>query len=370
MSRPDGDLSLVEHPASAKESGSHLNEPHAMDQSQPPDDIMAQTVDVLSKSQSISSGFFSEAGLSYSSSSSGEIVGTPFDTGSRRFEYPFPDGQTPSSEAFSPLSSSITSAASSLPSSPPWPYHVSKSFPLSAPPASKIKAHPKLRTPSAREPPVPPGLVKKRNRMSAELQRHSSDEGQQSDASEVVERGRKSSRLSARIQGMTAYKDTDAQQNLPVATELGDSPQDNSVELSVTQGDSGGDHRPLRREKDHPPQKSSVRVMIRILASRSKCPPLNFHYKLFTLASFQLVFEVLFWVLRFLGVRKAGREPLLCVMIFFFFFIGFYGATHGHRHVKPPHIPYDTFPLLPLHDRRHSYASHSTCFRFHKYADL
>ncbi|KAF9223370.1 hypothetical protein BS17DRAFT_781753 [Gyrodon lividus] len=136
----------------------------------------------------------SDSGLSMSSSSSGEIVGTPFDLGSQRYEYPFPQTQGSPTEPFLPLSSSITSPSHAQ--LPTWPIHISKSFPLTPPPLSRVKAHPKLRSASVREPPVPPGLVKRRSLINAGLQRQSSEEqSDKSDASDGISRGRGPSRF-------------------------------------------------------------------------------------------------------------------------------------------------------------------------------
>ncbi|KIJ14460.1 hypothetical protein PAXINDRAFT_156123 [Paxillus involutus ATCC 200175] len=140
----------------------------------------------------------SDSSFSMSSSSSGEIVGTPFGIGSQRFEYPFPQTQGSPTEPFLPLSSSFTS--SSHAQLPVWPIHISKSFPLALPPLSKAKAHPKLRSASVREPPVPPGLVKRRSRINAALQRQSSEEqSDRSDASDGISRGRGLSRFTLRL---------------------------------------------------------------------------------------------------------------------------------------------------------------------------
>ncbi|KAF8840191.1 hypothetical protein BDN67DRAFT_1003166 [Paxillus ammoniavirescens] len=75
-----------------------------------------------------------------------------------------------------------------------------ESFPLALPPLSKVKAHPKLRSASVREPPVPPGLVKRRSRINATLQRQSSEEqSDKSDASDGIFRGRGPSRFGLRL---------------------------------------------------------------------------------------------------------------------------------------------------------------------------
>ncbi|KAF9238519.1 hypothetical protein BU15DRAFT_22476, partial [Melanogaster broomeanus] len=127
-----------------------------------------------------------------------QIVGTPFDLGSQRFEYPFPQTQGSPTEAFTPLSSSITSPSHAQLAT--WPIHISKSFPLTPPPLSRAKVHPKLRSASVREPPVPPGLVKRRSRISAGLPRQSSEEhSDKSDASDGISRGRKPSRLNLSV---------------------------------------------------------------------------------------------------------------------------------------------------------------------------
>ena len=96
-----------------------------------------------------------------------QIMGTPFDLGAPRFEYPFPPAQDSPTDVFHP---SIT--PHSHPQLPPWPIHISKSFPLTPPPLGRLSAHPKLRS---REPPVPPGLVKRRSRIAG-LQHQSSSE--------------------------------------------------------------------------------------------------------------------------------------------------------------------------------------------------
>ncbi|KAN0092715.1 hypothetical protein V8E55_003499 [Tylopilus felleus] len=139
----------------------------------------------------------SDSGRSFSSTSSGEIMSTPFDLGAQRFEYPFPQTQGSPTDAFAPLSSAITRTPHShaqLPSS--WPIHISKSFPLTPPPLGKSKAHPKLRSANAREPPVPPGLVKRKTRIPGI--KHQSSEEEPSDKSDVgddVARARRSLRF-------------------------------------------------------------------------------------------------------------------------------------------------------------------------------
>ncbi|KAH7920415.1 hypothetical protein BV22DRAFT_1039898 [Leucogyrophana mollusca] len=243
MSQPDGHL--PSHPQQGQKSlvdGPHDPEQISLDGKTPRAD------------EDVSTGA-SESGFSFSSNSSGEvsefivliaacphsgIVGTPFDIGARRYEYPFPEGHSPTSEAFSPLSSSITSASSSLPNSPQWPFHISsKSFPLAAPPISKLKVHPKLRAANAREPPVPPGLVKKRHRLSADLQPHSGDEGQQSDASEVAVRSRKHSRFSMGLTGLDQMSgvpsDSDTGQSSYIGTETAGATQGASTNMSAIQ---------------------------------------------------------------------------------------------------------------------------------------
>ncbi|KAI9566817.1 hypothetical protein HD554DRAFT_2329476 [Boletus coccyginus] len=131
----------------------------------------------------------SDSGLSLSSSSSAEIMGTPFDLGAQRFEYPFPQAQGSPTDPFLPLSSSISSHAQ-LPS---WPVHISKSFPLTPPPLGKAKAHPKLRTANVREPPVPPGLVKRRSRIAG--LKHQSSSEEPSDVNDDIARARRPPRV-------------------------------------------------------------------------------------------------------------------------------------------------------------------------------
>ncbi|KAH7884759.1 hypothetical protein F5I97DRAFT_2039612 [Phlebopus sp. FC_14] len=160
----------------------------------------------------------SDSAFSLSSNSPGEyipqIVGTPFDIGSQRFEYPFPQTQGSPVEPFLPISSSITSASHA--NLPPWPLHTNKSFPLTAPPLSRVKAHPKLRNANAREPPVPPGLVKRRSRLSAGLQRQFSDEqSDKSDSSEGVQRGRRPTRFSVSFTGADLQHSSKPLETLP-----------------------------------------------------------------------------------------------------------------------------------------------------------
>ncbi|KAK7030697.1 hypothetical protein R3P38DRAFT_868649 [Favolaschia claudopus] len=118
-------------------------------------------------------------------SPSSMIVGTPFsDIHSTRFEYPFPEDKPSSSASelrshtppqtsptFSSLSSSPSSSAivsASQPqlalNAPPALHH----FPASFPPPSELPSysHPKMRTV---EPPVPPALVKRRQRFTLGL---------------------------------------------------------------------------------------------------------------------------------------------------------------------------------------------------------
>lgn len=126
----------------------------------------------------------SDSGHSFSSASSGEILGTPFDIGSQRFEYPFPKTQGSPTEPFMPLSSAMNSHHMNLPH---WPTHLPKSFPLSSPPLSRMKTHPKLNPANTRVPPVPPGLVKRRSRLNASLHSQLSEESSdKSDGGEVM----------------------------------------------------------------------------------------------------------------------------------------------------------------------------------------
>ncbi|KAJ7281640.1 hypothetical protein C8J57DRAFT_79867 [Mycena rebaudengoi] len=117
-----------------------------------------------------------------------QIVGTPFsDTNSARFEYPFPDKSASSSpelystnsvplisptfSSISPPSSSLAIMSASQPqlvlNSPPSSLH---HFPASFPPPPDLPnyspTHPKMRTVN---PPVPPALVKRRQRWSLGL---------------------------------------------------------------------------------------------------------------------------------------------------------------------------------------------------------
>ncbi|KAI6133451.1 hypothetical protein EV401DRAFT_89686 [Pisolithus croceorrhizus] len=129
----------------------------------------------------------SDSGLSFSSASSTEILGTPFDIGSQRFEYPFPKTQGSPTEPFMPLSSSMNSSPHAH--LPHWPMHFTKSFPLSSP-LSRMKTHPKLNPTNTRVPPVPPGLVKRRSRFNASLHSQMSEESSdKSDSGEVTVHG-------------------------------------------------------------------------------------------------------------------------------------------------------------------------------------
>jgi hypothetical protein len=119
-----------------------------------------------------------------------QITGTPFDFGSQRYEYPFPPAHGVSSEPYLPLSSSIAISSPPNSNSPSWPLQATNTFPLTAPPTRKVRTHPKLRSVTAREPPVPPSLVNKRSFWSLSLQRQASAESQQSDASDPPTRGR------------------------------------------------------------------------------------------------------------------------------------------------------------------------------------
>ncbi|KAH0833337.1 hypothetical protein J3R83DRAFT_12405 [Lanmaoa asiatica] len=127
-------------------------------------------------------------------------MGTPFDLGAQRFEYPFPKAQGSPTDPFLPLSSSITSHSHAQ--SPPWPIHISKSFPLTPPPLGRLKAYPKLRSASVREPPVPPGLVKRRSRIAGVQHQSSSEEpSDKSDISDGIARARRSSRFTLNLTG-------------------------------------------------------------------------------------------------------------------------------------------------------------------------
>lgn len=153
----------------------------------------------------------SDSGFSLSSSSSGEVTGTPFDFGTQRYEYPFPPTQGTSSDPFLPLSSSITITSPSNSIWPSWPAQVAKSFPLTAPPPKKVRTHPKLRSVAAREPPVPPSLANKRSFWNLSLQRQASGESQQSDLSDTQTRGRKLSPGSVGFPEVDAYPVSDSE---------------------------------------------------------------------------------------------------------------------------------------------------------------
>lgn len=153
----------------------------------------------------------SDSGFSLSSSSSGEVTGTPFDFGTQRYEYPFPPTQGASSDPFLPLSSSITITSPSNSIWPSWPAQVAKSFPLTAPPPRKVRTHPKLRSVAAREPPIPPSLANKRSIWSLGLQRQGSAESQQSDLSDTQTRGRRFSPGSVGFTEVDAYTVSDSE---------------------------------------------------------------------------------------------------------------------------------------------------------------
>jgi hypothetical protein len=96
-----------------------------------------------------------------------EIIGTPFATSSTRFEYPFPDSSSSQSSpeplfqqspTLPPLTTSISSVSLTSTTS-----NHSFSLPQDLPSFS----HPKLR--SSRDPPIPPGLARKRHRWSLAL---------------------------------------------------------------------------------------------------------------------------------------------------------------------------------------------------------
>ncbi|KAG5638916.1 hypothetical protein H0H81_008685 [Sphagnurus paluster] len=122
-------------------------------------------------------------------SPSTEIMGTPFTTESR-FEYPFPDTAsdpaepvliTPSFPSFSlSASASLLSSSSSQPlthsSSPP---SITTHFPITLTLPAYSSTHPKMR---ATNPPVPPGLVKRRQRWTLGLLRRRSSSSQSTDS--------------------------------------------------------------------------------------------------------------------------------------------------------------------------------------------
>ncbi|KAJ7634093.1 hypothetical protein DFH06DRAFT_1139547 [Mycena polygramma] len=115
-------------------------------------------------------------------SPSSMIVGTPFSDSNTRFEYPFPDNVTSdppantspqNSPTFSSLSSSPSSSAlvsmsqpQLVPNAPPTLQHYPASFPPPSDLPSYSPTHPKMR---AVDPPVPPALVKRRQRFSLGL---------------------------------------------------------------------------------------------------------------------------------------------------------------------------------------------------------
>ncbi|KAF5392175.1 hypothetical protein D9757_001600 [Collybiopsis confluens] len=118
-------------------------------------------------------------------SPSSNIIGTPFTVDSYRFEYPFPDpgvSSRPSSARTPPslLSSSITLSAPTvaLSTSPPFG------------PDARIYSptHHKMRI-AVGDPPIPPGLVKKRQRWSLGLARRESSFGSGSQTSGEADTG-------------------------------------------------------------------------------------------------------------------------------------------------------------------------------------
>lgn len=128
-----------------------------------------------------------------------QIVGTPFSINAPKFEYPFPE-TTSSTPEPSPLSSSLPtlpsiatasfsfSAASQplLATPPPVLHHFPNSFPLPPDMPNYSATHPMMRNVAVRDPPVPPGLAKKRHRWSLGLglqKRSASNESWGSDAS-------------------------------------------------------------------------------------------------------------------------------------------------------------------------------------------
>ncbi|KAF8150918.1 hypothetical protein B0H34DRAFT_801826 [Crassisporium funariophilum] len=150
------------------------------------------------------SGLANLADLSLHSPSSA-IIGTPFATNMTRFEYPFPDTtSSPSSSSGSPpsgqgITASLTSpsfpsliAGNSFPSTSTSPNASQISTPnltLQFPPSSELPSynttHPKLKAPL--NPPMPPGLAKKRPRWSLNIlgRRKSSYGSQSSQSSEM-----------------------------------------------------------------------------------------------------------------------------------------------------------------------------------------
>ncbi|KAJ3795856.1 hypothetical protein GGU11DRAFT_746688 [Lentinula aff. detonsa] len=102
------------------------------------------------------------------------IVGTPFTVNSVPYEYPFPPNAQSSDAIFPPLTPpSLLSASLSL-SGPT--VALSTSSPFGPDARSYSPTHPKMRPV---DPPVPPGLVKKRQRWSLTLTRRENSFGSQ-----------------------------------------------------------------------------------------------------------------------------------------------------------------------------------------------
>ncbi|KAL0945397.1 hypothetical protein HGRIS_000891 [Hohenbuehelia grisea] len=109
-----------------------------------------------------------------------QIIGTPFAVNSSRFEYPFPETSSPSSQSSSSFSQSPQVLSSSFPySSTP----ISPPLSGTSPPSFTSYFQSKLRL--DKEPPMPPSLAKKRFRWSMGLlgRRKESYESQKSEDS-------------------------------------------------------------------------------------------------------------------------------------------------------------------------------------------
>jgi hypothetical protein len=196
-----------------------------------------------------------------------QIVGTPFAVNSTPFEYPFPETNSTSTPHALPVACSLPtlsynlsqapfspSAASSVPLlSSSSPVHLSspsppsmQHYPTSFPPPQDMPAysptHPKMRTGN---PPVPPGLVKKRQRWSLSLLSSHRSENYKSQKSDESGRGSRS-----RLSSSDLYLDHEWDLNVSEGTGKTMS-NPNGIEVPTIDGLVGGDRSVFSSSNDN-----------------------------------------------------------------------------------------------------------------------
>ena len=160
--------------------------PHVCRSLQPKKEKFAQSYICLIKSSPVSTHTMPQVLSDIGFHSPSQIVGTPFSTAeSPRFEYPFPDVSSSSSESNSPRPPSFTPSPDSprFPSSSQIlrPASPRNSFQLPQAVPRHTSTHPKLHSPP---PPVPPGLKQKLQRWSISLLRRRSSSGKEENSQE------------------------------------------------------------------------------------------------------------------------------------------------------------------------------------------